>query len=147
MKIFCWFRYYLKFILILILFFSCQKKKDYKIEGKWIFVTEFNLPNFDKDGNDIPPLPPRENLGFNFYSKDSCEANERFFDLKSFDVDHYKVKLGRKTIFKIKNDTLLIFNRTLEKCDSYKILNIDDNNLTLLCNGRLIKSFAKKVKK
>lgn len=87
----------------------------------------------------------KKDLGFNFYSKDSCEANQEFYDPKSFNVDYFGVKLGRKTAFKIMGDSLKIFNKTLGKWEAYKIAYFDENNLTLI-RDRWLKSYAKKVK-
>lgn len=136
----------ISFIILIIILFSCENKEQSKIKGNWHFVREYNIPYFDKDGYELPPIPPTQNLGFNFYSGDSCEANQSFYDSKSFNVDYYMVELGRKTIYEIKDDSLKVFDRTLEKWQSYHIIYLDDNNLTLNNNNRVIKSFTKKLK-
>lgn len=136
---------YIQILLILILF-SCQKDNEKIIEGKWIFVSEYNLPYYNKDGYEEPPSPPRKDLGFNFYSKDSCEANYEFYDLATKNVDYYRETFGRKTEFKIDSDSLKIFNRSLNKWTSYKIMNLNENNLTLNNGNRLIKSYVKMLK-
>lgn len=123
----------------------CSEKKQTFISGKYNFVEEYYIANYDDFGDLIPPNPPYKDLGFNFYSKDSCESNRKYFDAKSFDVDYFKVELGRKTIYKIEKDSLKIFNRTLEKWESYYILHCDKNNLTLF-DGSKVKSYAKKFK-
>lgn len=138
------------FQLCVILFlFSCHKKEEKTITGKWIFVEQYKIPHFDKDGDEEPssPIIFVKDLGFNFYSKDSCEANYVFYEPKSFDVDYFNKTLGRKTTFKIEKDSLKIFNRTLEKWESYEIMYFDENNLILNKGNWLIKNYAKKTKK
>lgn len=126
---------------------SCQKNDEKIIDGKWIFVEEYNIPYYNKDGYEEPPFPQKIDLGFNFYSKDSCEANYTFYDLKTKDVDYYKTTFGRKTKFKIKKDLLKIFDRTLNKWTNYKIMNLDENNLVLNYNDILIKNYVRVLKK
>jgi hypothetical protein len=144
-------KYALQILLVLILT-GCQSKEnnDYKskITGKWIFDDKYYISRYDKDGNLLtPPLSLlRENLGFNFLSKDSCEANEDYVDLKSLDVDYYRVKYGRKTIYKIENDSLKVFNRTSNRWKSYYIMILDENNLVLNDHNEIIQKFARVIK-
>lgn len=136
-------------IFLVVLLIGCQSKdsKNYqsKISGKWLFVEEYFITRYDNDGYEEPPPPPRENLGFNFYSKDSCEANYIFVEIKSFDVDYYK-PIGRKTVYKIDNDSLKVFDRSINKWKSVYIMRLDSNNLTLNYNNAIIKKFVRVLK-
>lgn len=136
------FRRNLWFILQ-IMSLGCSHEKQLQINGKYDFVSKYNIPIYSKDGDELPPPPPKKNVGFNFYSKDSCESNYKYYDLKSFDVDYYRTEFGRKTRYKIEGDSLKVFNRTMEKWDSYFILHLDENNLTLF-DGAYVDSYAKK---
>ncbi len=132
---------------MLLILFSCQKEDKKTIEGKWIFVSEYNIPSYSIDGSEEPPLPPRKDLGFDFYSKDSCKANYEFFDLNTLDVNYFQKSFGRKTKFKIDNNSLKIFNRSLNKWTNYKIMRLDENNLVLNYNDIQIKNYVRKLRK
>ena len=138
-------------IFLVFLLIGCQSKenKNYesKILGKWIFADEYFITRYDDEGFAEPPPPPRERLGYNFFSKDSCEANENYVDLKSFDVDYYYKKFGRKTVYKIENDSLKIFNRSLNRWESFYIMNLDSNNMVLNNENLIIQKFARVIKK
>ncbi|MCG2792943.1 MAG: hypothetical protein L6262_05280 [Weeksellaceae bacterium] len=133
-------------IILLVFTFSCQKENKKVLEGKWIFVSNYNIPHYTLDGFEEPPLPPKNDLGFNFFSKDSCEANSIFYNLKSLDVDYYRESFGRKTVFKIDKDSLKIFDRSLNKWTRYKIMRLDENNLVLNYNDIQIKNYVKILK-
>ncbi|MFC6268353.1 hypothetical protein [Frigoriflavimonas asaccharolytica] len=69
-------------MLLIFFLFSCKRSNDdnsSKIRGKWISAKQTYITSYDKDGEEFPPPPPRENLGLSFYSEDSCEANFPFF--------------------------------------------------------------------
>lgn len=66
-----------------------SKNLESKILGKWIFAREHLITTYDNDGFEVPPPPHIEKLGYNFFSKDSCEENQMFADLKTFDVNYY----------------------------------------------------------
>lgn len=138
-------------IVLVFLLIGCQSKenKNYetKISGKWIFADEYFITRYDDEGFAEPPPPPREHLGFDFFSKDSCEANENYVDLKSFDVDYYYTKFGRKTAYKIENDSLKIFNRSFNRWESFYIMNLDSNNIVLNNQNTIIQKFARVIKK
>ncbi|MBD8083398.1 hypothetical protein [Chryseobacterium caseinilyticum] len=137
-------------IFLVFLLIGCQSKenKNYesKILGKWLFVEEYFITRYDNEGFEEPPPPPRENLGFNFYSKDSCEANENYVDLKSFHVDYFHTKFGRKTCYKMSIDSLKIYNRSLNKWESAYIMNLDSNNLVLNYKNVIIKKYVRVIK-
>jgi hypothetical protein len=142
----------MKLFLQIFLFFilvSCQsnenKNLESKISGKWIFVEEYFITRYNDEGFEEPPPPPIENLGFYFFSKDSCEANQMFVDLKTKDVDYWK-KLGRKTIYKVDKDSLKVFNRTLNVWQSASIMKLDHNNLVLNYGNLVIKKFVRVIK-
>lgn len=140
-------KFFLQIFLIFLLI-GCQSKENkdlVKISGKWLFAGEYNITTFTNDGYEIPPSPPIENLGFNFYSKDSCEANQIFVDLKTFDVDWAK-RIGRNTIYKLNEDSLRVFNRTLNKWESAYIMKLDNNNLVLNYHNVIIRKFARVIK-
>ena len=151
------------FIILIISFSSCNseskknenKRKilESKILGKWIFTEEYFISRYDDEGFEVPPPPPRERLGYNFFTKDSCETNFSFFkinDTTKLDFrGHYSdiKNLGRKTIYKIENDSLKIFNRTFNRWDSYYIMQLDTNNLVLNNQNSIIQQFVHKIKK
>jgi len=141
---------FLQIFLVFILI-GCQsnenKNFESKISGKWIFAEEYFITRYDDGGFEEPPRPPIKNLGFNFYSKDSCEANQMFVDLKSFHVNYYQTEFGRKTAYKINKDSLKIFNRSLNKWESAYIMRLDSNNLIISYDNVIIKKFARVLKK
>jgi len=138
-------------IFLVVFLTGCQSKegKNYesKILGKWIFSDEYFITRYDNEGYEEPPPPPREHYGYNFFSKDSCEANENYVNLKSLDVDYYQTKFGRKTVYKIENDSLKIFNRSFNKWDSFYIMNLDSNNMVLNNQNTIIQKFVRAIKK
>ncbi|WP_312075357.1 hypothetical protein [Chryseobacterium sp.] len=146
-------------IVLVFLLIGCQSKenKNYesKILGKWIFADEYFITRYNDEGFEEPPPPPREHLGFDFFSKDSCEANENYylidFQGKSdgnniFERDVLK-KLGKKTIYKIENDSLKIFNRSFNRWESFYIMNLDSNNMVLNNQNTIIQKFVRVIKK
>ena len=134
------------FVFILI---GCQsnenKSLDSKILGKWVFASEYFITRYDNEGFEEPPPPPREHFGYNFFTKDSCEANQMFVDLTTFDVDYYQ-PIGRKTIYKIEDDSLKIFNKTLDKWESFYMMRLDNNNLVLNHKNTVIQKFVRVLK-
>ena len=150
------------FIILIITLGSCNsenkkneiksKNLDSKILGKWIFADEYFISRYDDEGFEVPPPPPRERLGYNFFTKDSCETNFSFFkinDTTKLDFrGHYsdRKNLGRKTVYKIENDSLKIFNRTFNRWDSFYIMRLDSNNLVLNNQNSVIQQFARKLK-
>lgn len=133
---------------------NCQSNDNKNIHseilGKWIFAEEHFISTYDNEGFLVPPPPPRERLGYNFYTNDSCETNFSFFkinDTRQIDFrGHYSdiEKLGRKTIYKIENDSLKIFNRTFNRWDSFYIMKLDANNLVLNNQNSVIQQFVRK---
>ena len=134
-----------------------KENKDFetKILGKWIFAEEYFVTRYDNDGFKEPPPPPREHLGYDFFSQDSCESDSPYFLVDSegqsdqnfiFERD-VKKDLGRKTIYKINDDSLKIFNKTFNRWDSFYIMRLDDNNLVLNNHNSVIQQFVRKVKK
>jgi hypothetical protein len=146
-------------IFLVVLLIGCQSKesKNYKskISGKWIFAEEYFITRYDDEGFEEPPPPPREHLGYNFFSKDSCETNFSFFKIidstkkvGNFIVTHDNVNnLGRKTIFKIEDDSLKIFNKTFDRWESFYIMRLDTNNLVLNNQNAIIQKFVRVLKK
>lgn len=145
-------------IFLIFLLIGCQSKesKNYesKISGRWFFAEEYFITRYDDQGFEEPPPPPRERLGYNFFSKDSCESNLQYrlvdFEGKSnqnfiFERD-VKKDLGRKTIYKIENDSLKIFDRTFNRWESFYIMSLDKNNLVLNNHNLVIQKFARVLK-
>lgn len=143
-------KFFLQIFLVFLLI-GCQSKenKNYesKILGKWIFADEYFITRYNDEGFEEPPPPPREHLGYNFFSKDSCEANVNYVDINSFDVDSYHTKFGRKTVYKIENDCLKIFNRSFNRWESFYIMNLDSNNMVLNNQNTIIQKFVRVIKK
>ncbi|WP_262150972.1 lipocalin family protein [Chryseobacterium foetidum] len=144
-------------IFLVLLFIGCQSKevKNYesKILGKWIFAEEYFITRYNDEGFEEPPPPPRERLGYNFFSKDSCETNFSFFKINDTTKinfrGHYSdiANLGRKTAYKIENDSLKIFNRSFNRWESFYIMNLDSNNMVLNNHNTIIQKFARVIKK
>lgn len=152
----------MKFLLQLFLVFiliHCQSndKNDFndKISGKWIFADEYFITTYSTDGTEEPPSPPRENFGFNFFSKDSCESNYQYLKI----IDSTKLKdrvgishdniqnVGRKTIYRINKDSLKVFDRGLNRWQAFKIMKLDNNNFIINENDVIIKKFVRVLKK
>lgn len=143
-------------ILLTLFLLGCKKSTDdnsySKIAGKWIFVNQTDIISYDKDGYGFPPPPPRENLGLNFYSKDSCESFEIYMEFidsiknwKEIRKDNNIKKLGRKTIYFVNKDSLKIFDRSFNKWRSYKIMFLNENNLILNYENVLITNYVRKL--
>lgn len=150
----------MKIFLQIFLFFlliGCQSKenKNYesKISGKWLFAEEYFITRYDDEGFEEPPPPPRERLGYNFFSKDSCETNFSFFKINDTTKLDFRGKysdvenIGRKTIYKIEDDSLKIFNRSFNRWESFYIMRLDTNNLVLNNQNAVIQKFARVIKK
>ncbi len=122
---------------------ACTEEKQF-LSGKWILAEKIDITRYDQDGQALPP--PREDIGFNFYSADSCEANVNFYNPASFDDDYFAESWGRKTVYKLEDDSLKIFDRQMDQWKTYQVMFQDINNLILNDGNMQIKVYVRKLK-
>ncbi|SHM10139.1 DUF6438 domain-containing protein [Flavobacterium saccharophilum] len=144
---------YLKFIIISFFFLiSCKKNtKDYdtKIIGDWQLIENQKM-QYDEQGHPLPP-PPLWYLGnlkpgYSFKENDIYDNKLGFYKRIKKTKTHgsYNFFLGNKSKYKIKNDSLKLFDLSSNTWDSYKISSITSDTLTILGSDAKPTQFLKK---
>lgn len=128
-------------VLFLFVFSSCDQKRTNRLEkdiiGEWIYVKEVNLNH----KTELVPEPffPNDIDGFSFMKNNVCEnklgylkrveGNERE-DRKTFFI-------GTNTKYKIEGDVLKIYDLSISKWISQKIVSITPLSMTLQENDSI----------
>lgn len=105
---------------------SCKNnpKKNFEtlILGDWSMVQSI-------EGSKESIHKPLDNSGYIFYENNICEFKSGYFD---YNRDrNYNIFLGTKTKYKIENDSLKIYDLTHSMWQSWYIIKMDSNFLTL----------------
>ncbi|MFC5875563.1 DUF6438 domain-containing protein [Chryseobacterium arachidis] len=116
-------------MLLLILFtVSCNSSKKQNIVGEWI------LEEKKDQETDEPPMPFARDPQIFIFNQDGTYINKNgyFKRIENAKWDENKtLYLGEKTQYKIKDDSLLIFNLIENKFESNKILQITKSKIVL----------------
>jgi len=141
----------MKFITTLILIFtlvSCKQKSkndfENKIIGEWKLIREIQKPN--KNGK-IPPPPPfgNQEVGYEFNPNGKFEYKLGFFKYIKDDEKNLSqnIFLGNTSDYKIEQDSLKLFDLSVKKWDSYKIVSIKFDTLKIINSEGRINKFLK----
>lgn len=136
--------------MLLVTLVSCSKKSDkyydLVILGDWKYLRE--IPKYDpNDSLPPPPLPFRGSLvGYQFKENGIYDYKLGFFTEMQDKVKNKSktIYLGTTSKYKIKNDSLSLYNESNKSWSSYKILSLNKDTL-VLGNGDDISKFIKNI--
>jgi len=124
-------------LFIVIAVTSCKKNaSDYesKIIGDWVIVD--NPKKYDKDGHAyaIPPGQGNFKVGYSFLENGFYEYKHGFYrQVKaSKNQESYAVFLGNHAKYRIENDSLSLYDIGSDNWNSYKIVSLKSDTLTIL---------------
>ena len=142
------------FLLLVFLFFSCQKERKFSMEGNWQFDT---IVSYDKKmggysfvANEIAP-----HFNFSIINDSVINFNGGFFKnltLKSsYSENPTRLRatyyLGTETNFYLKDSLLIYYDRSINKNDTIKVLKINPNELLISTKDNLVLRLVNKVNK
>lgn len=143
---------YLIFLLTFILT-SCKRNTnnyDSKIIGDWC-VIEDHKQKYDEKGHAFPPPPISQNnlkLGYSFMENGIYEYKLGFYRYIKEDKNNnnYKLFLGNESKYDVEDDSLKLLDISSTKWNSYKIMSINSDTLTILDSEGKLLQFLKKKK-
>lgn len=133
-------------ILSIVLFLvSCNTEKDERFNK--LICGEWNFARIEKNKHTIDPdevfprlkRPWNKKIGYIFSQDNLCEKKPGFF----YPIKGNIVFLGTQTKYKIKNDSLKIFNLNDSTWESNKIYEITSDTLTLIYKDSFLIKYAK----
>lgn len=133
----------IKIILAILVLLSCDTKKSRRLRkdiiGEWTFVKDVDARLSNND-NLLPPLPIP--LGYIFFPNNTCENKLGYY--KKFDYDQTKkYYLGNRTRYKIDGNKLKIFDLSVNKWYTQKIVSIIEDTLTVQIRDSVFSKYVR----
>jgi len=124
------------FLLIFILFFSCEEKEENLLIGNWCFDERLKNEDYDSFDEEIFGLNILNDsileYKFGFYEDVQTLMKVLHFDRKNLNMKiNAKRFLGTKTKYKVKDSTLLFWDKSGSFWVEYKIKKLNQKHLIL----------------
>lgn len=141
------------YILIIFILFSCKKNNDAQLNknilGEWTYIKTVDQRKPQKNNDSKTPPPPLpfgiHIQGYVFLENNLCENKSGYFKrIEAKEREERKIFfLGTETKYKIKNDSLQIFDLVTKTWDNQKIHSITGDTLTTKISDSLFAKYAR----
>ncbi len=140
------------YLFLVFLFFSCEKERELSLEGNWQFDT---IVSYDKNIGGYSFIANEIASHFNFTIKNDSVIHFKkgffnFLSLKdSYSENPTRLRavyyLGTETDFFLKDSSLIYYDKSINKNDTIKLLNINRNELLIRTKDGLVLRLVNKV--